>query len=431
MRAVGRLFILGAVIVMAHTPGVVRGQPATAGIDLTLEELVARAITENPDLHAARAEVDAAMGRVQQAGLRPNPMLDLGGQKALGPDNNVMIGVTVPLDRGGRKEARVAVAERELQMKRAQVLDRERRLAAEVRLKAGEYFAGTRNLAVTDELLRANRDALRLVQERVRQGATPPLEENLMLVEVNRLEAAREVQASRIEVAALQLKAMAGMAPDVAFSLRGELAPPRSVPERTEALRRTLEARPDLVASRAEAATSGARIRKEQAEGRWDASVNVGYQRQDFGFMLSGLTDSGATRPIQDVFHYFGAGVTITLPVRNRNQGNIAAAEAEARAAERRLEFMELMARQEGGAAFTQYEAAQRSLQIYERGVRDVARRNLDIVRRTYELGRTTLLDVIAEQRRYIEIENGYTEALRQVYDAAVEIERAVGTPSR
>ena len=41
------------------------------------------------------------------------------------------------------------------------------------------------------------------------------------------------------------------------------------------------------------------------------------------------------------------------------------------------------------------------------------------------------LLDVIAEQRRYIEVEMGYTEALKQVYDAAVEIERAVGARTR
>src|SRR2546430_13267590 len=56
----------------------------------------------------------------------PNPVLELGGQKALSPDNNVTIGLTVPLDLNGRKEGRVAVAERELQMKRAQVRDRER-----------------------------------------------------------------------------------------------------------------------------------------------------------------------------------------------------------------------------------------------------------------------------------------------------------------
>jgi cobalt-zinc-cadmium efflux system outer membrane protein len=419
------------VFATALAPNVARAQPRVPTGEMTVDDVVVRAIADNPDLRAARAEVDAAIGRLQQAGLRPNPMLEFGGQKALGPDNNLSIGLIVPLDRGGRKEGRVGVAERELQLKRAQVRDRERRLTADVRMKAGEYFAAKRNLGVTEELLLANRDALRLVQDRVREGAIPAIEENLILVEVNRLGATREVQASRIEISALQLKALAGMAPDAPLLLRGELTAPSSLPEKTEALRRAIETRADLDAGRAEVATASARIKKEQAEGRWDASVNFGYQRQDFGFMLNGFTDSGATRPIQDVFHYFGAGVTITLPVRNRNQGNVAAAEAETRAAERRLEFMELMARQEVGAAFTQYEAAQRSLQIYERGVRDVARRNLEIVRQTHELGRISLLDVIAEQRRYIDIENGYTEVLRQVYDAAVEIERAVGPPSR
>ena len=73
--------------------------------------------------------------------------------------------------------------------------------------------------------------------------------------------------------------------------------------------------------------------------------MNVGYQRQDFGFDLRGLTESGATRPIHDVFHYFGAGVSVMLPVRNRNQGNVAAARAESRAMDRRRELAELTAR--------------------------------------------------------------------------------------
>ena len=90
-----------------------------------------------------------------------------------------------------------------------------------------------------------------------------------------------------------------------------------------------------------------------------------------------------------------------------------------------------LTVQQEVAAAFTQYDAAQRSLQVYERGVRDVARRNLAVVRQAYQLGRGSLLDVVAEQRRYIEIENGYTDALKQVYDAAVDIERAVGIADR
>jgi cobalt-zinc-cadmium efflux system outer membrane protein len=104
---------------------------------------------------------------------------------------------------------------------------------------------------------------------------------------------------------------------------------------------------------------------------------------------------------------------------------------AEAQAAARRVEFVALTLRQEVSAAFTQHEAAQRSLEIYGPGVREVARQNLEVVRKTYELGRIPLLDVIAEQRRYIEIEMGYTEAMKQVYDAVVEIERAVGTLDR
>jgi cobalt-zinc-cadmium efflux system outer membrane protein len=174
-----------------------------------------------------------------------------------------------------------------------------------------------------------------------------------------------------------------------------------------------------------------ATILKEQAEGRWDASVNVGYMRQNFGYDLRGLTASGGTQPIQDVFHYVGAGVSITLPVRNQNQGNIAAALASAVAAQRRMAFVTLMIRHEVTAAFTQYDATQCALEIYTQGVREVARQNLEVVRQTYELGRTSLLDLIAEQRRYIDIETGYTESLKQAYDAVVDIERVVGTMGR
>jgi cobalt-zinc-cadmium efflux system outer membrane protein len=380
---------------------------------------------------AARIEVEAAAARVQQAGLRPNPTLELAGQKAISPDNNLNVGLSLPLDLNGRKAGRVGVAERELDARRRQVADRERRLRADVRMKAGEVLATQRSLRVIDDLLQVNRDGLALVENRVRAGAAPALEESLQVVEVNRLDASRQLAHSRVEIATLQLKALAGMAPDAPLVVKGDLAPPPSPLSQTEAMRRSISERPDLAAARADVAMAAAMVKKEQAEGRWDASINVGYQRQDFGFNLNGLTASGQTRPIQDVFHYFGGGVSITLPVRNGNEGNIAAAIAAERAAARRVEFVVLTVQQEVATAFTQYDAAQRSLQIYERGVRDVARRNLAVVRQAYQLGRGSLLDVVAEQRRYIEIENGYTDALKQVYDAAVDIERAVGVADR
>lgn len=420
------LTVLGSSLILSSWPAGAEDQSV-----YTADSLVAQALRDNPEVAAARAEVDAARGRVSQAGLRPNPMLELGGQKALSSDNNVTVGVSLPLDLNGRKAGRVGVAERELQLKQAQLADRERKLTAEVRMKAADLLAARRDLQVTDDLLTANREALGLVGERVRRGAVPPLEENLLLVEVNRLDASRRLLESRAEVFSLQLRALAALPAEAPFSLAGELEADGLIPDRSAAIDRALEQRADLQAARADGAMARAKVLKEQADGRWDASVSVGYQRQEMGFGLNGLTDRGGTRPIQDTFHYFGGGLSIMLPVRNQNQGNVAAAQAEVVAAERRVELAALVVRQEVASAFTQYDAARRSLEIYARGVRDVARQNLDVVRQTYQLGRATLLDVIAEQRRYIDIEMGYTEALKHVYTAVVEIERAIGGPAR
>ena len=398
----------------------------------TVDELVARALADNLDLQAARAEIEAARGRLLQAGLRPNPMLDLGAQHSVtGPDNNLNVGVTLPLDLNRRKAGRVGVAERELELKEAQVLNRARELGAEVHMKAGEVLAAQRNLRITEELLDINRQALQLIGGRVQRGAVPALEESLQRVEVNRLDASRQMLQSRVEVATLQLQVLIGRSPEAPLSVQGDLRTRLVTFAREGAFERALAARPDLRMAQAEAAMAQAKIRKEEAEGRWDASVNVGYMRQDFGYDLSGLTARGELRPITDIFHYVGGGVTITLPVRNRNQGNVAAAFAEARATEHRADLATLTVRQEVAAAFTQHEAAERALDIYTRGVLEVARQNLEVIRKTYQLGRAILLEVITEQRRYIDIEMGYTEALQQAYNATVDIERAVGAVPR
>ena len=136
---------------------------------------------------------------------------------------------------------------------------------------------------------------------------------------------------------------------------------------------------------------------------------------------------AGRLKPIQDVFHYVTFGVSITLPVRNQNQGNIAAARADLEGGQRRREAMDLLVRQEVATAYAQYDASARAREIYANQVLTTARRNFDVVRQSYELGRVSLLDVIAEQRRLIDLEMGYTDVLKQQWDAAVDIQRAVG----
>jgi cobalt-zinc-cadmium efflux system outer membrane protein len=227
----------------------------------------------------------------------------------------------------------------------------------------------------------------------------------------------------------LELRNIIGMTPDEPLRLRGDfndlVSPLAPLSEATD---RALADRPDLKLAKATESFAEARIEQARAEGRLDASLTAGYQRMDSGFPLNGINDAGQLRPIQSVFNYLTVGVTLNLPVRNKNQGTIEAALAEADAAKRRREFTELTIRREVASAYAQYNSAARAAEIFRVGVKDQASANLDVVRQTYELGSKTLIDYLGEQRRYIELQNSYIDTLLDTYKARVEVERAVGS---
>lgn len=92
-----------------------------------------------------------------------------------------------------------------------------------------------------------------------------------------------------------------------------------------------------------------------------------------------------------------------------------------------RLEAAQLTAQAEIAAARTRDGHALKAVVLYSAGARTLARQNLDIVGQTYELGRATVFDVLAEQRRYLDVERAYTNALREAYEARTALRRALG----
>jgi cobalt-zinc-cadmium efflux system outer membrane protein len=149
----------------------------------------------------------------------------------------------------------------------------------------------------------------------------------------------------------------------------------------------------------------------------------------NFGYNTRGFNDAGALVPITGVFHYATFGLRLTLPLRNKNQGLIEAAVAAEGAARRRREFAELVLRNEMAAAYARFERAQAASAVYRDQVIDMSTRNLDILRQAYTLGQKQMLDYITEQRRFVEVETGYTDLLKENFDALVEIERVAGLP--
>ena len=398
---------------------------------MSADEAVAYALAHNGELLASRQEIEAARALVRQAALRSNPTLQASGTRQVnGQDNSVMVEGMLPLELGGRRAARILVAQRELEVREQMVADRERMLAAEVRAKFGEALAEVLKLGFTDELLGASRRGYKLVVARVVEGSTPPLEQNMVLVEVNRLRSMRENSEGKVEVALLELRNLIGMKPEESLRLRGQFEDlVDQWPPQAEAVERALRERPDLQSARAAERLAKAQIAAARAMGRLDASLSAGYQRMSSGFPVSGINEAGQLQPVEAKFHFFTFGLSLDLPVRNKNQGAIEATLAGAEAAKQRREFAELTIRREVAAAYARYERAARAMEIFRVGVRGQASANLNVVRQTYELGAKTLLDYIAEQRRFIEVENEYIDAVLATYQARVEIERVTYAP--
>lgn len=401
---------------------------ATSGVDL--DGAISRALAREPTLRGARTEVDVARGMRLQAGLRPNPTISFSQQEEpAGMDNQTRVEVVWPLDLF-RKAGRIGVAERAIEATRHEVADRERLLAAEVRETYGQVAAAVRELAVLDELFSSVSKQLALVAARVEQGATPPLERDVLRVDVQRLESERLLQVATVERTLFELKRLLGMPAETPLKIRDTLEQlvrgetDVSVPaDRASIVGR----RPDVEAAEARVAVTEAQIDRAEREGRFDVNLFGMYMRMESGFPQRAFGGGGALEPIRGLFHYVAVGAAITVPLRNRNQGEIAAAQAQRAGAAAELEATRLTAQAEIAAARVRDEHARRAVAIYTSDTRALARQNLTVVGQTYELGRATVFDVLAEQRRYLEVERAFTNALREAYEARQALRRALG----
>jgi outer membrane protein, heavy metal efflux system len=409
-------------------------QLASAFVDpiagLTLEQAIAQALEQEPSLRAARTAVDGARGMRLQAGLRPNPTFFFAQQnEPAGTDSQTRVEVEWPLDLF-RKAGRVAVAEQEIEATRQATADRERLLAAEVRMKYGDVVAAVRELAISDELVTATSAQHRLVSARVEQGATPPLERDVLRVELQRLESDRLLQAGHVEHVVIDLKRLLGLTADAPLRLKDTLEQlvhrESSLPVPADDVT-TVADRPDVREAGARIQLAQARMDQARREGRLDMSAFGMYMRTDSGFPQRGFGPQGDLERVRGVFHYVAAGAMVTVPIRNRNQGEVAATQARRAGAVAELEAVRLTAYAEIAAARARDAHAQRAVATYSSDARTLAKQNLDVVGQTYELGRMTLFDVLSERRRYVEVERAYTNALREAYEARQALRRALG----
>ncbi|MGE0393566.1 MAG: TolC family protein [Vicinamibacterales bacterium] len=393
---------------------------------ITADEAVTLALSRAPSLREARSGVEAARGMRFQAGLRPNPEVMVERRDApTGMDAQTMASVEWPLELG-RRPARIAVAERQIAVTERSVADRERRLAADVRSRYGAVLTEARVLDVLNEMAEVTRRQRDLAAARVAAGASADVERDTLDVELGRLDAEVLVQTGRVRASMAELRRLLAAPPEDPLLLKDTLEEGRQrVTADGAAAAPAGAVRSDVLEAEARLAVADARVEQVRQEARPALKIFGGYMRMDSGFSQLGQTAAGALEPVSGVFHYATGGLKVTLPF-NRSQGDAQAARAERAGALAEVDGVKLAVEAERQAARARLDAARGAARVLD-ATRATARRLLGVVGQSYELGRGTLADVLAERRRFVEVERAYIEALGAEYDAAVMLNLAMG----
>jgi outer membrane protein, heavy metal efflux system len=404
-----------------------------ASTGTSVEELIGIALSRNSSFLASKQGLPEAQGLAVQAGLRPNPGLDVsltnGSVLGSAGERGFGFGYGHVFELGGKRNRRLEVAVVGTELATLDIAERERSLRFEIRAKFAEALAAFRNFEISESLLQLNRRSLQIAQARYQQGEAPQLEPGLLKVEVSRIQSDLLLFENQVRRALADLKVLAGIDPTTELKIKGTLGGALVTVSEQDALQKAIKERPDLQAAIRAQSLGESELRLAQSEAVPNLTAFGRYAQSTSQFDQSGLAQNGGgLQQIRDVDNTLTVGLSLNLPVRNRNQGNIQAAVARQRAARLRRAYAEQSVVRDVRNAFTRYEASLQATKIFDQDVLQQAQSNVSILRAAYDAGELRLLDVINEQRRLIDTQKAYTDVLREAYLSLVDLERAVGS---
>jgi cobalt-zinc-cadmium efflux system outer membrane protein len=398
---------------------------------LTIDQAVAEALEKNLGLLAERYNVSVAEARLITARLRPNPVLTLeaGHQDLLGTGFNTGTNNGGPieysvrtdfiLERGGKRQVRIAVAEGIRAVAQLQVLNTVRGIVLDVQNAFVDLQAAKDSLRLAQENLQALHDVVDIDEKRLRNGDLAEVE--LLRAQVAELQFENSVRQAELKVktANSKLQILLGRTRNSkAFDIVGELRREPGASNQEVLFNQARQMRPDLLALVRDQARSQAEIRNQLALGKVDYTVGTEYRRQE-------------KTAHADTLGFFFA---TNLPVFNRNQGEIERARQEQRQIEARIQAMQATVENDVKIAYQQFATARASLEKVERTMVGKARDVRSITEYAYKRGEAKFVEFLDAQRAYNDTVQAYNEAradfARSLYgiDAAVGVQASGGS---
>jgi len=371
-----------------------------------LGELLRLSLEQNPSLRQAGFEIDAAQGRAVQAGLYPNPTVGVTGEE-IGKRGGIQ---TFPLVSqevvtGGKRGLSRSVAEREVDQAQLSLLRQHFALFTTVREGYFAVLAIQRRIEVLDELVKLATQTYENAQKLFKQQQIAELDVLPFQVELDRLRA--DAEAARREQAAVWGRLASGVGvPDLPLTpLTGSLeaALPDYAFESARAA--MLEVHPEIRSAQVGITRAQLTLQRAEVERIPNVTLAAGYSRN--------FND----RENQATYQ-----VSVPLPVWNRNQGNISAAQAELGRAIQEVTRVQNDLTGRLWTAYGQYAAARQRAERYRTAILPNATKAYRLSQEAFRGGQFEYLRVLQAQRSAAEANLEYIRALGEAWRAASEI---------
>lgn len=412
-----RHFAIGLLLATLVVQPSLPGQQNLAG-RLTLPDALHYAREHSPLLLAAREDIQAAKGNEVTAGLRPNPSFNLNSESyplwesrpgSFFNNQELVMTVEQPIETARKRYWRERVASALRESVESQAEDAQRLVMLQVQQTYSQVLLAQADLDSARELL-ADYDRILFVQKaRFEKGEISGGE--LRRVEIERFRFLDDVFAAENSLRNAKAALLAAIGyPNVheAVEAAGTLEVRAIEQDLGQLTGDALRYRPDIAAQRFRAAQAQNERSLQKANVVPDISPFVGYKR-DLGLDT------------------LAVGIRVPLPVFNRNQGEVARAEAERRRENFRLVMTEQRIRQEVTEAYNSFRTQERRLKEIESLYLGRAREARDIAAESFRLGAIDLLVLLDTQRTYREMVRTYNRARYGAVVGRFELEAAVG----
>lgn len=418
-----RQFAVAALAVIL-TPPVAWPQETTSttnvpsGASHTLDALVAEALEKNPELKFYDAEIAAAKAGRRTAGLLANPELSGGvGQKrvtggGLSAEGVAWsVSVVQPLEWPGRIGLRKAIANHDIELAHLGYERFKIALAGRVRTLAYGLFAAQEKSTAATEVAERFKALREVLVQRDPAGLTPLLETRV--IEATELNAQRKASEALLatQAALLELNQLRGVAPDTRLSVSQTQLAFRPPEDKSVLMTLARTNNFELKVRAVELAQQGFRVDLAKNERYPTISVGPTFSEENAG----------------DRERIIGVGISLPLPLWNRNKGNIETAAARQMQAKVSLNVTERELQRKVIEAALTYETKLREMARWRPDSVQHFKEAAEVADRHYRLGAVPISTYVELQKQYLDAVEGLLDTKKEALEAAAQLELLTG----